>query len=497
MLNGSNIMLKQQMRSISSRKRARLNKHIYGLKTSSTIFKRRKFFQKRQLQLAKLNRELIDEVAQRKKLEQQLLHDINHDSLTHLPNRAMLMARLSHSVNHARRHRKNRFALLFIDLDRFKLVNDTFGHIEGDKILKETAERLSLCIRENDTLARIGGDEFVILLDTLTDTQDVKDIAQRILAQLAKPYEIKNQPFYTGGSIGISISGKTKTDTSESLLQQADFAMYQAKDKGKGCYVIFEHEAKCSSPEITELSTGLQHALSQKQLELNFLPIINLETKKIAAIEPQLYWQHPTLGKLNQQQLASMAKHCGLSTELDLYLITKLSHYHPKIELLYPYPIHLILSNHHLQHTSALEELIGHINISTIDNTQFWLFFDETAFLAEQSNDSIIKHRMTAFITLSACGANIGLSGFGRATSHISSLMLTPLQGLKLDLNYSNQLNIHQQKKFLKSQLIIAQTFSVELFITELTNAQLPLLQQLGFTHGQVETVEIDQVVAR
>lgn len=193
--------------------------------------------QKRTRELARSNKELEREIVRRKKVEQQLIYDAKHDPLTGLPNRAMFMERLLQVINHIQRHPEDTFALMFIDLDKFKIINDTLGHLEGDKFLIETADRLKLCIRQNDTLGRLGGDEFVILLDSIQQTNDAIEIAERVLQLLSQPYSLNEHKFFSSASIGITISSSA-ISCAEAMLKNADMAMYQAKAQGRGCYVV-------------------------------------------------------------------------------------------------------------------------------------------------------------------------------------------------------------------------------------------------------------------
>ncbi|WP_133405620.1 sensor domain-containing diguanylate cyclase [Parashewanella tropica] len=194
---------------------------------------------RRTCELAKANKELKKEITLRRKMELQLIYDANHDPLTGLPNRAMFMERLEQAISQINRHPERVFALMFIDLDKFKRVNDTLGHIEGDRFLIETSDRLKMCIRQNDTLGRLGGDEFVVLLDSIQSPQDAIEIADRILQLLSNPYKLSGKKFYSSASIGIAISSQEIQET-ENLLRSADHAMYQAKAKGRGRYEIYQ-----------------------------------------------------------------------------------------------------------------------------------------------------------------------------------------------------------------------------------------------------------------
>ena len=432
--------------------------------------------------LAMLNQDLEKEVAQRRKVEGQLVYDANHDSLTGLPNRAMFMERLTQAVKHIRRHGLDRFGLLFIDLDRFKLINDTLGHQQGDRFLVETSRRLRLCIRDNDTLGRIGGDEFVILLDCISDTKDAKEVAERILTELSRPYELANQSFTSGASIGIAFSCNHKSDTAESLLRDADAAMYQAKSKGKGCYVIFDEQSHQQLVKDVELEIELRQAISNRELHLSYLPIQNLKKLSTVALEPRLYWNHPLLGKVKQAQLNNIAEHCNLITELDIYLLDQLNSDHRVLceQSLDHLPLHLNISSTHLKHKHAVRQLKNKLKQSRFPPEQLWLFFDEKGFILDTDN------HINAFELLKKLRVKLGLTGYGSAHSALSSLTFLPLQGLKLDSSYTKHLNNEQHLKLLKAHYLTAQALELVVFVDGICAIQQKeTLVKIGFDLGQ------------
>ena len=432
--------------------------------------------------LAMLNQDLEKEIAQRCKVERQLVHDASHDTLTGLPNRARFMERLSQAVKHIRRHGLDRFAILFIDLDRFKLINDTLGHLQGDRFLIETARRLNLCIRDNDTLARIGGDEFVILLDSIKDTHDAIEVTERILGELSQPYELANQSFTSGASIGISFSCQNSTDTSESLLKDADTAMYQAKSNGKGCYVIYDNNIDQQESHDTTLEMELRKAIAKKTLALQYFPVMTLDSQKVIALEPKLYWQHSQLGKIKQAQLNNIAEHCNLTKELDLYLFDQINKDYPKLTTVIEShtQLHINISSEHLKHKHAVRKLKNRIKECYFKPDNLWIFFDERAFV--QDSDSHIN----TFNILSKLQLNIGLSAYGSAHSALSSLSFLPLSCLKLDPSYISHLNDPQHKKLLKAHQLAAEALDLTLYVQGVkTDLQRQQLASLGFFAGQ------------
>ncbi len=206
---------------------------------------------KRTLELESANQQLQEEIIKRRQIEQQLAHDALHDPLTGLPNRALLRERIEFAIQHAQRHPDYLFALLFIDLNRFKTINDSLGHLMGDRLLIAVAKFLQESLRDNDLVARLGGDEFVILLDGIHELQDATQIGDRILDRLASPFDIEEQAIFTSASIGIVLSANNY-DSSNEILRDADIAMYRSKNKGKACYEVFDRAMYLKTLKIVE-----------------------------------------------------------------------------------------------------------------------------------------------------------------------------------------------------------------------------------------------------
>ncbi|GIU19522.1 MULTISPECIES: diguanylate cyclase domain-containing protein [unclassified Shewanella] len=437
---------------------------------------------KRTKALESVNQDLEKEINQRKRIERQLVHDAKHDNLTGLPNRSMFMERLTQAIKHVRRHSLDRFAVLFIDMDRFKLLNDTLGHLEGDRFLIETAKRLQQCIRSNDMLARLGGDEFVILLDSINGQQDAEDVADRVLTELSRPYELANQQFNSSASIGLAMSGQSHSDTSESILRDADTAMYQAKSQGKGCYVIFNHGVNQQQIKDIKLENELKKALLNTELQLSYLPIMTLGSEKTLAFEPRLFWHHPTLGKLKQAQLSNIAEHCNMVIELDNYLLDLVnqSYQHMQQEYGCQFQLHMSISSQHLNHKYALRALKNRIKQCQFNINELTLFFNEKAFVQNTNN------HISAFDSLNKLDVKLGIEAYGSAHSAISSLTFLPIQALKLDSSYAAHLESKQHVKLVRAYFNAAQALELEVFAVGICNhKQCTILQELGFTKGQ------------
>ncbi len=261
----------------------------------------------------------VEDITERKRVKEQLHERAFYDSLTGLPNRALFMDRLQHTVERAKRHPNNRFAVLFLDLDRFKVVNDSLGHLIGDQLLVEIARRLKACLRAEDTVARLGGDEFTILLENISDVNQAIRVAQRIQHEFKAPFNLDGHEVFSGASIGIVLSREVnqgnysnKYDRPEDLLRDADTALYRAKALGKARYEVFDQTMHQNAVAILQLETDLRRAIENQEFQIHYQPIVSLRTNQITGFEALLRWQHPTRGLVYPSEFIPLAEETGL-----------------------------------------------------------------------------------------------------------------------------------------------------------------------------------------
>ncbi len=371
----------------------------------------------------------IRHAIERKTAEEKLRHEAFHDSLTSLPNRILFLQRLKQLLNQAKAQSLP-FAVLFLDLDRFKVINDSLGHLVGDQLLVQVAQRLQSCIRPGDLLARFGGDEFVILLTNIQHNDQIEQIAQHIQEKLTTPFVINDQPMFTSASIGIRLSS-SEFETPEDFLRDADTAMYIAKAEGKARHRLFNPGQFTHALARLNLETDLRQAIQRQEILIVYQPIISSVNGTINGVEALLRWQHPTQGLLDPEKFISLAEETGLILPISEYLLHQACTQMKQWHLVGHDHLSLAvnISNRQFQ-DQDLPHLIQQILTNTgLPATALQLEITET--VASEATQSKIR----SLQQLRAMGVGISLDDFGLFSS-LDSLRYLPLDTLKIDQSF-------------------------------------------------------------
>ncbi|WP_448212363.1 EAL domain-containing protein [Colwellia sp. MEBiC06753] len=433
------------------------------------------------LQATNLN--LRMQIEERKKAESQLYFEAHHDALTQLPNRAMFNDRLEHALRHIKRHDEHSFAVLFIDLDRFKVINDTLGHHTGDEFLKEIARRLLKCVRDNDVLARLGGDEFVILLDSLNAVDDIEEVTDRIITAISQPFEIDGHCLYSSASIGIALCNPNYQDAGE-ILRDADAAMYQAKSLGRGRYVFFDDSMREQLLATMTLEQELRVAIKQQQFELHYQQIADLNFSATVGFEALLRWQHPKKGLLTPSEFLFLAEETGMIVEIERWIIAEVGQRLRLWQSEDEYQNALIainLSGRYLSQPNQLAELMAQITEQQIEPQRLILEFNESAFL--QHNELALK----GLRKLKEFGVKLALDDYGAGMSSFNFLHSYPFEFIKLDRSFIRAIGSNEkQLSLVKALQELGNNFGYRLVAEGIeTEEVLNLLHSVGCNFGQ------------
>ena len=370
------------------------------------------------------------DITERKAMQKQLHHQAFHDPLTGLPNRALFMDRLEHALARANR-RGSKIAVLFMDLDNFKVINDSLGHKAGDQLLIAVAERLKAPLRPEDTVARLGGDEFTILVEDISSVGDVARIAERLAEKLRPPFALGEQEVFATISTGIALNSPAREQPAD-LLRHADLAMYRAKHRGKARYEVFEPGMDAMAVERLILETGLRRALVRQQFRVYYQPIVALENDRIAGVEALLRWEHPQRGLLLPEEFISIAEETGLIVRIGQWVLREAGKQARIWQERFPdsprLTISVNLSTREFFHPKLVAEVL---NESEIDPANLQLEITEGALTTNgtYSTDHTLRN-------LKRMGVQLAIDDFGLGYSSLSYLKRFPVDFLKIDRSF-------------------------------------------------------------
>ena len=415
-----------------------------------------------------------------------------HDSLTGLSNRAHFVDRLQGALDHIKRHDNTLFGVLFMDLDRFKIVNDSLGHLAGDRLLLEVAKRIAVCSRKTDvvarykrdnTIARLGGDEFIVLLEELKDTRNAVRVAERILEALHSPFLLDDQELFVSASISIAI-GDLKYTQPDELLRDADIAMYQAKNHGKGTYEIFNAAMHQNAVNQLQLETDMKKALSQAQFQLFFQPIVSIETRRTEGFEALIRWRHPERGLVSPGEFIPLAEETNLIVSIGSWVLTTAFNQAAEWRRQAPdRPVFVTvnISSRQFSHPDFLAEIKAALSETNVDPTTIKLEITESV---------LMENREAAFRLMSdlkSLGFELYMDDFGTGYSSLSYLHEFPFDGLKIDQSFILNVQVGSQTwEIAKTIIILGQNLKLKVTAEGVETAEhLALLEQTGCRYAQ------------
>lgn len=388
-------------------------------------------------QLAATNQELEKEVIERRQVEEQLLHNAFHDGLTNLANRALFMDHLKLALGRVQRHESYQFAVLFLDLDRFKVVNDTLGHTVGDSLLIEIARRLEAGVRPGDTVSRLGGDEFTVLLDGMCDCGEAKAVAERLQNQLAAPFNLDEHEVFITVSIGVAM-GATGYQRPEDILRDADTAMYRAKQLGKARYEMFDQAMHTRAMDRLGLERDLRRVIERKELFLQYQPIVSLGTGSLCGFEALVRWRHPERGIIPPADFIPIAEETGVIIQLGRWVLEEACRQMSRWQKLSlqdePLQISVNLSCKQFLQPDLLEQIQEVLRETGLDPRSLKLEITETVVMEN------IEMATRTLEQLQSLGVELSIDDFGTGYSSLSYLQRFPVNTLKIDRSFVSRI---------------------------------------------------------
>ena len=405
--------------------------------------------------LQQANANLVVTTLEARKLAEQvqttkveLHHLAHHDVLTGLPNRILMYDRLAQAIALARRSGRQ-LAVLFMDLDRFKHINDSLGHTVGDRLLQSVCQRLLACVRQSDTVSRQGGDEFVVLLPDIDHPEDAALSAQKMIAAIALPHRIDQHDLHIGASIGISIYPEDGLDA-ETLIKHADIAMFHAKDNGRNTYTFFEPEMTARAMARQSIEASLRLALERQEFVLHYQPKVNLLSGTIVGIEALVRWQHPQRGLLEPAQFVPIAEDSGLILPIGRWVLREACRQARAWQDAGLPPIAVAVNTSALEFRAGdfLEYLRATLEVSRLEPRYLELELTESVLMRDAASADSVLH------ALADLGVKLAVDDFGTGYSSLSYLRQFPINTLKIDQSFVNQITSNPDDSTIVSAVI-------------------------------------------
>src|ERR1700730_8893036 len=423
-----------------------------------------------------------DEINQFPRRLDQLARQAFRDPLTSLPNRALFMDRLQHALTRTER-RGERLAVLFLDLDRFQVVNDSMGHRGGDQLCTGVSHRLSACLRPEDTIARLGGDEFAILLEDVKDDKAPTSVADRLTTELQQAFTVEGREVVITVSIGIAMSASRRM-TPEDILRDADLAMYHATGKGKARYEVFDKSMNAPAQERMDLELDLRNAVTRGEFVLHYQPVVALPTGRITEVEALVRWKHPQRGLLFPADFVGLSEETGLIVPLGRWVLHEACRQTRQWQLASPdtnLAISVNLSARQLQQPGLVEEIAAVLHETRLDAADLRLEITETVVMHDAPTT------LAKLEALKALGVQLAIDDFGTGYSSLGYLKRFPVDTLKIDRSFVKGIGDDvEDSAIVRAVITVAKSLNLSVTAEGIETAeQLEHLRTLGCDHGQ------------
>ncbi|BCL39508.1 EAL domain-containing protein [Nostoc sp. MS1] len=381
---------------------------------------------------------IATDITERKNMEEKLVHHAFYDDLTGLPNRVLFMERLTQAIAKIKEDPDESFAVLFLDLDRFKVVNDSLGHLVGDQLLVSFAQRLQSCLQPEDTFARLGGDEFTILISHIKSVDDATCIAEKIHQVLKSPFNLSGYEVFTSASIGIAL-GTNQYVQAADVLRDADAALYGAKEHGKAWHIVFDPTMYDRAVALLQLETDLRWAIARQELQVVYQPIVAVATGKITGFEALVRWQHPEKGLISPADFIPVAEETGLITQIGQFVLREsclqLKQWHREFPQFQHLSMNINLSGRQFSQPYLVEEIQQLLQELELEPNSIKLEITESAIMFSPEQAAIILQK------LKTLGINLCIDDFGTGYSSLAYLHCFPIDVLKIDRSFTNRID--------------------------------------------------------
>ncbi len=424
------------------------------------------------------------DITERKNVEEQLMQRAFYDQLTGLPNRSLFIDRLRSSFSHKMRDNNYLFAVVFMDIDRFKIINDSLGHLIGDQLLIMFARRVEKCVRTLDTVARLGGDEFAILFENIKDVSDVYPIIDRIMSEMSLPFNLSGKEVFATTSIGITLSSMNQYNQPDEILRDADIAMYYAKASGKACHVLFDSSMHKRAVKVLQMETDLRRAIERNEFVLHYQPIVSMVDNKITGFEALLRWQSPN-GIIPPDDFIPIAEESGLIVPIGHWILHEACRQMHEWQERFPHFRHFTIS----------------VNISTKEFSQpnfvqlIKKTLKETGLSAkslklEITEKMIIEnyeHAAAVFRQLRASNIHIEIDDFGTGHSALNYMLHLPIDALKIDRSFVRKATTDEDvKKIVMTIIALAHTMKMDVVVEGIeTEKEMLLFREMDSEYAQ------------